>query len=193
MSSLDILVILLCSFFVLRGLWVGFVRQIASMLALVLGFVLAGQYYGRSAFLLESFISNDQLGFLVTYCLIFGLAFLATIFVGLGLRRVVQITMLDWFDRSMGGVLGGVKGLFLSCIVFMTLAIFIAGDSSLFTKSRLYPVLERSSMLLLMAVRDHDLRLHLLPRKPAISEMLDSTVKFGKEVGRQAKEKAQQN
>ncbi len=191
MSSLDLLVIVVLTLFVLRGLWVGFVGQMASMLALVLGFVVAGQYYGRSATLVTPFISNPQLGFLVAYALLFAVVFFATIFVGLSLRKVVQISMLGWFDRGMGGVLGASKGLFLSCMVFMTMAIFIAGDSAIFTKSRLYPLLERTSMVLLMAVHDHDLRVHLLPQKPAISRMLDSTVKFGKEIGRQTKEKAQ--
>lgn len=189
MSALDALVFTIICLFVLRGLWVGFIRQMASMLALVLGFVVAGQYYGRSASLVTPFVSNHQLGFLVAYGLLFAIVFLGTIFIGLGFRKVVQVTMLGWFDRVMGGIMGAFKGLFLACIVFMSLAIFINGDNPLFTKSRLYPLLERSTMILLMTVRDHKLRGHLLPRKPAISKMLDSTVKFGKEISRQAKEK----
>ena len=192
MSSLDIVVIAIMALFVARGLWVGFVRQMASMLALVLAFVVAGQYYGRSAYLVTPFVDNHQLGFLIAYGLIFALVFFGTIFIGLGFRKVVQVTMLGWFDRLAGGVMGLLKGLFLSCIVFMTLAIFISGNSPLFTKSQLYPVLERSTMVLLMTVRDHNLRGRLLPRKPAISSLLDTTVKFSKEIRRQAKIKAEE-
>lgn len=187
------MVIFALALFGCRGLWVGFVRQIASMLALVLAFVVAGQYYGRSADLVTPFVSNPRLGFLVAYGLIFSFVFFAIIFIGLALRKVVKFTLLGWVDHSLGGILGCLKALFVSCIAFMVLAVFISGNSTIFTRSRLYPMLERSTMIILMTVRDHDLRLDLLPRQPAISEALDSTVKFGQDIGRQTKEITEQD
>ncbi len=190
MSPLDAVVLIILAAFIIRGIWVGFIRQVASLVALVLGFLVAGHYYGESLPFLTSFIHNKQLGFLVTYALIFCLVFIITIFIGLGCKKVAQLILLDWFDKTMGGILGATKGFFLACITFMVLAIFISGSSPIFTKSILYPYLQKTSSLLLAVVKDDDVRDKMLPQKPAISNLLSHSVELSKELGRQAKKKA---
>ncbi len=190
MSPLDAIVLILLAVFIIRGIWVGFIRQVASLLALVAGFLVAGHYYGESNQIITPFIRNEQLGFLVSYALIFCLVFLLTIFIGLAFKKVAQLILLDWFDKSLGGILGAAKGFFLACIAFMILATFISGSSSIFTRSVLYPYLQKSSFLLLSVVKNDHIRDRMLPRQPAISNLLSHTIDKGKELGRQAKQKA---
>lgn len=190
MSPLDAIVLIILAVFIIRGIWVGFIRQVASLLALVAGFLVAGHYYGESNQIITPFIRNEQVGFLVSYALIFCLVFLLTIFIGLAVKKVAQLILLDWFDKSLGGILGAAKGFFLACIVFMILATFISGSSSIFTRSVLYPYLQKSSFLLLSAVKNDHIRDRMLPRQPAISNLLSHTIEKGQELGRQAKQKA---
>lgn len=190
MSPLDAIALIILGGFIIRGIWVGFIRQVASLVALILGFLVAGHYYGESLPLISNVIHNKQLGFLVTYALIFCLVFIITLFIGIGCKKVAQLILLDWFDKTMGGILGATKGFFLACIAFMVLAIFISGSSPIFTKSLLYPYLQKTSYLLLAAVKDDDVRDKMLPRKPAISNLLSHSIDLGKEIGRQAKQKA---
>lgn len=190
MSVLDIIVLIVLSLFIARGIWVGFIRQLASIIALVLGFVVAGRYYDDSVGLISPFIENRQIGFLVTYGVIFIIVFVTTILIGFGFRKVAQLILLGWFDKSLGGLFGAAKGLFISCIIFMGLAIFISGTSPLFRNSLFYPYLEQSSIFILSAVKDKEVKKQLLPRQPAISNLLADTIDFGKEMGRHAKEKA---
>lgn len=190
MSPLDAIVLIILAVFIIRGIWVGFIRQVASLLALVAGFLVAGHYYGESNQIITPFIRNEQVGFLVSYALIFCLVFLLTIFIGLAVKKVAQLILLDWFDKSLGGILGAAKGFFLACIAFMILATFISGSSSIFTRSVLYPYLQKSSFLLLSAVKNDHIRDRMLPRQPAISNLLSHTIEKGQELGRQAKQKA---
>ena len=191
MAILDIVFITIFSAFLARGLWIGLVRQVASIVAIFLAFLVAGQFYGQSAVFATPFVENEQLGFLLAYGVIFGVVYIVTIFVGLALKKVMNIVLLTWFDKAMGGVLGALKGLFLSTLIFMGLAIFISGSSDLFQDSKLYPLMEKTCEVILVGVRDHEIRDNLLPKKPAISGIISDTVKFGKKLGREAKEKAQ--
>jgi membrane protein required for colicin V production len=190
MSVLDIIVLIVFGGFIARGIWVGFIRQLASIIALALGFIIAGQFYDTSAKLISPIIKNQQLGFLITYGLIFLIVFITIIFIGLGFRKVAQFILLGWFDKTLGGIFGAAKGVFISCIIFMVLAVFISGSNSLFRNSFFYPYLEQSSLFILTAVKNKDVKKQMLPRQPAISNILTDTADLGKKIGRQAREKA---
>ncbi len=190
MSPLDAIALILLVGFIIRGIWVGFIRQVASLLALILGFLVAGYFSGESAQYITPFIKNKQVGFLIAYALIFCLVFIVTIFIGIACKKVAQVVLHDWFDKTMGGILGAAKGFFLACLAFMGLAIFISGASPIFTKSIFYPYLLKTSTILLSVVKDADVRDKLLPQQPAISNLLSHTIELGQELGRQAKKKA---
>lgn len=188
MSLLDAIAFLLLVGFVIRGVWVGFIRQIASLSALILAFLVAGHFYGTSAHMVTPFIRNEQVGFLVAYAVIFCLVFIATIGIGVGCKKVANLIIHEWFDKTLGGVLGAIKGVFLATLAFMAMAIFISGSSPVFTKSILYPYLQKTSTILLSAIENKNIRSKMTPRKPAISNLLSDTIEFGKEIGREAKE-----
>ena len=106
----------------------GFIRQLASLIALVLGLIIAGRYYDDTARLLSPWIESQQLGFLVTYGVIFFIVFTPpTIFLDLGFRKVAQLIRMGWFAKSLGGLFGAAKG--------MLLAIFILSPPSFATPS----------------------------------------------------------
>ena len=186
MTLLDVGTIIIIVLFLGRGIWTGFVRQIASIAALIIGFVVAGRFYGESAYLVVPFINNRQAGFFIAYVLLFAISFFAVIMLGLVLKKVMALSLLGWFDRLLGGMLGLAKGLFVACLLFMGLALVVSDTSPLFRQSCFSPYLENGSRLLLSVIRDRELRDALLPSKPAISTLVDSTVDFGKKITGQA-------
>jgi membrane protein required for colicin V production len=177
MSSFDAIILIVLLILLARGVWIGFIRQIASILALVLGFVVAGRFYGESAALVIPFVHNQQAGFLIAYSIIFLLVFLAVHLLGLGLKKVMSISLLSWFDRTLGGVFGLAKGIFISSLLFMTMAAFIS-DTTIFKDSFFAPFLEQSSEFIIHVIKDKDLRSDFLPRQPAISSILTNSLKF---------------
>lgn len=184
MSTLDGLVAIILLVFIIRGIWVGFIRQIASILSLVLGFIVAGRYYGEYAHFISPYIHNKQVGFLVSYLVIFIVVFGGVIVSGLVVKKVMSISLLGWFDKVIGALFGVGKGVCVCCLVFMGAATFISGASPFFTRSIFYPYLDDASQVLLRIVKEKDLRTDLLPQQPAISEFFSNTVKPGKAPGR---------
>lgn len=182
MSILDAIIIIVILLFLSRGLWVGFIKQIASIAALLIGFIVSGRYYGESANLVIPFIDNKQAGFFITYVFLFSLSFFAVILLGILLKKVITISLLGWFDRFLGGFLGLAKGLFVSCLIFMSLSLFISGANPIFRQSYFYPYLENSSRFVLSIIKDKNLREGLLPQNPAISTFLDNTIELGQQI-----------
>jgi membrane protein required for colicin V production len=169
MTALDAVVVAITLLFLIRGVWVGFVRQLASIAALLLGFIFAGIHYEALSPRLDPFIASPQLRFLLTYALIFLAVFLAVVLLGLVLRKVMTISLLDWFDRLLGGIFGLGKAALVSTVCFMGLAGVLAASNPLLTGSFFAPHLTKSSAFLLGFLKDQELQRLLLPQEPAIS------------------------
>jgi len=88
----------------------------------------------------------------------------------MGLQRVITITMMQWFDRTLGGILGFLKGFFLANLLFMILAAFLSSGNSFLRDSLAYPLLSATSELVLSMVKDGEVREQFLPQMPAIFE-----------------------
>lgn len=186
MSTLDIGVIVVAIFFLARGLWIGFVRQIAFLLALSLGYVAAGTYYPEWSQHLSQ-IQNPQLRFVVTYALLFFTTYVAIMLLGLVLKKVMQISFLGWFDRLMGAVFGLAKAAFISTMIFMALTGIFASSNVFIDQAFFTKYLSISSQWVTSIIRDNDLRAELLPKKPALSNFLSDPVPALQTLGRDTK------
>ncbi|WP_371877490.1 CvpA family protein [Thiovibrio frasassiensis] len=168
MTAIDFGVIAIFLLFLVRGVWIGFVRQLASLAALILGYLFAGRYYEQISPRLSSLIPSPQLCFLVTYALLFLAVFVGVLALGFVLKKVMSISLLGWFDRFMGGIFGLVKAGVLTSVFFMVISGLLADSNPLITGSLAAPYLSKSSTFLLSFVSDQNLQRHLLPREPAI-------------------------
>jgi membrane protein required for colicin V production len=168
MTAIDFGVIAIILIFLVRGIWIGFIRQLASLAALILGFLFAGRYYEQISPRLFSVISSPQLSFLVTYVLLFLAVFCGVLAIGFVLKKVVSLSLLGWFDRLLGGVFGQVKAGVVVTVLFMVLSGLLADSNPLMTGSFSAPYLRKSSRFLLSFVSDQNLHRHLLPKEPAI-------------------------
>ncbi len=169
MTSLDAGIIVIILIFLVRGIWVGFIRQLASIAALILGFIMAGRYYEQLSPLLKPVLASPQIRFLVTYGLIFLAVFLSVVAVGFVLKKVVTISLLGWFDRLLGGIFGLGKATVISTVLFMIISGLLASSNPLFAGSIFTPYLSSSSAFFLSFIKDQELRPHFLPKEPAIS------------------------
>ncbi|MFO7760922.1 MAG: CvpA family protein [Thermodesulfobacteriota bacterium] len=184
MTILDISVGLILLIFLVRGLWIGFIRQTASILALVLGFIAAGQFYGESGLFILPYIKNQQIGFFIAYLIIFLVVFLLVHLAGLILKKVVSVALLGWFDRSLGGIFGGIKGICLACLLFLGLSAVISSSSPFLRQSLTYPYLKNISQYLIYIVQDKALKKSMLPPKPPISDIFSTAITPDKKNGK---------
>jgi len=172
LNSFDIAVLGISALLIGHGIWVGCIKQLASILALVVGFVAAGRLCEDFYQAILPFISSPNIAFLVSYLTLFVVIYLGIILLGMGLKKVIDIALLGWFDRAMGGLIGAVKALFVASLVFIALSSILSGANNFLRKSFSYPFLSSSSGYILQLIRDADLRSSFMPKEPAIIKPL---------------------
>jgi uncharacterized membrane protein required for colicin V production len=87
---------------------------------------------------------------------------------GLGLKKVMDISLTTWFDRTIGGLFGVTKGIFFTSLLFVVVGSFLSGSNNYLKKSISYPLLSNTSKVILTFIQDHDLRSYFIPKEPAI-------------------------
>ena len=167
-SAFDVLVLAIFLAFLARGIWIGFIRQISSLLAMLGGFLLAGYFDNEFYRLILPYFNDSHTAFLITYILLFIAFFFLIKLVGLGLTKVMDITLSTWFDRAVGGLFGIIKGIFITSLIFVVITSYLSGSNKYLNKSITYPFLKQSSKVILTFIRDHDLRSYFIPKEPAI-------------------------
>ncbi len=186
MSVLDIGVIVVTIIFLVRGAWIGFFRQLAFFAALFMGYAVAGIYYTQLSQHVQ-WINDPQLRFVVTYAVLFIVTYVFVILLGFGLKKVMQISFMGWFDRMLGGIFGLAKAVFISTLAYMALAAVLTSSSPIIHKSFCSKYLLQSSHIITAIIRDKNLQAQLVPQKPAISSFLTEHVPALKSVGRESK------
>ena len=167
-SAFDVLILLIFIAFLARGIWIGFIRQISSLTGMIGGFALAGYFDSEFYRLILPYIDNSEIAFLITYILLFLLFFYLIKLVGFALKKVMDVTLTPWFDRTVGGVFGVIKAVFMAALVFIILNSFLSGSNGYLKKSISYPALSYCSAVILDFIQDYDLRSHFVPKEPAI-------------------------
>jgi membrane protein required for colicin V production len=167
-TAFDILVLVIFVAFLARGIWVGFIRQISSLLAMIGGFLLAGYFDNDFYRFILPYFNKPQAAFILTYILLFVAFFFLIKLLGLGLSKVMDITLTNWFDRTVGGLFGVIKGVFIASLIFVVVTSYLSGSNKYLKKSITYPFLAQSSKVILATIRDYDLRSFFIPGEPAI-------------------------
>jgi len=168
LTSFDVIVALIFLVFIIRGVWVGFMRQLTTFLALVGSYWLAGRYSGQLMPYVQQVVENPKMVFLASFALLFLVSALIFILAGKVLHRVMEISLLGWFDRFLGLLLGAVKGAVVSVLLFMILASSLSASNDLFRKSLSSPYLRQGAEMVRKIIHDPQIRELFVPREPAI-------------------------
>ena len=167
-TAFDVFALLIFVAFLVRGVWVGFIGQISSLIAMIGGFALAGYFDSDFYRLILPYIKNSHTAFLITYIVLFISFFFLIKLVGLGLKKVMDVSLTTWFDRTVGGLFGIAKGFFFVSLLFVITTSFMSGSNNYLKKSISYPFLSSSSKAILTFIQDHDIRSYFVPKEPAI-------------------------
>lgn len=176
LTAFDIVILIITIAFIVRGVWIGFVRQISVLIAMFSSFFVAGQLYEVAYSRVLSFMDNRVAAFMLTYAVLFGLIYVVIILLGKGLQKVMSFTLLGWFDRTLGGIFGAIKAVFVASLIFVACAAFFS-DKSFFDKSLSYPILETTSEFVMTFINDHNLRSRFFPKDMAIKSEIKNLVK----------------
>ena len=131
MNIVDLVVLVIVGLSGLVGLFRGAVREIFGLAALLLGFLLALNYYGPAAEALGPRVSNPLLAQGAAF---FGILLIAwTVFAvaGMLLRRMLRLLSLSWLDRLGGLAFGLVRGALVVSVLTWSVAAFASPGNGL--------------------------------------------------------------
>ena len=124
MHWLDIVIIVLIAIPTFIGLKTGIIKAVLSLVGLILGVILAGQYHGVLAERL-TFISQPSVANIVAFAIILiGVMIIASIIAAV-LKWIVSAVMLGWVNRLGGAVFGFLLGaIFCSALLAIWVKFF---------------------------------------------------------------------
>lgn len=166
----DLVISAIFVFFMVRGIWVGFLNQLTVIIALYIGYLVAGQYHDKLLPFLRGVSENPQVVFLLAYAVLFACTYVLTMLLGKALTGVVNLTIAGWFDKVLGALFGAVKALILAILLHMLLTTFLSADTPLLRQCRFCPYLSEAAALFQQLIKDEKLRQSFDKKKPAISD-----------------------
>lgn len=166
----DLVITAIFIFFMLRGIWVGFLNQVTVIIALYLGYLVSGQYHDKLFPFLRGVSENPQIVFLLAYAIVFACTYVLTMLLGKALTGVVNLTIAGWFDKVLGAIFGAVKALILAILLHMLLTTFLAADTPMLRQCKLCPYLSEAMNLFQQVIKDEKVRKAFEKKKPAISD-----------------------
>jgi membrane protein required for colicin V production len=109
------------------GLRKGLIKAVLSLVGLIIGVVLAGNFY-EPVSKMFGFFNNENAAKIVAFLLILALVMVAAFFLARLLKSVINLTMMGWVDNVGGAFLGFLSGfIFLSAILATWVKLFGSG------------------------------------------------------------------
>jgi len=110
MSWLDIVIIVVLAIATFLGLRIGIIKAVLSLVGVIVGVVLAGQYYVALADVLPFFSETSNVAKVVAFAIILiGVMIVAAVLARL-LKWAAKVMMLSWVNHLGGAVFGLVLG-----------------------------------------------------------------------------------
>ncbi len=139
MNFFDYILITIVGLSMVLSLWRGFVREIISLVGLVLAFFLASRFAGDASGLLDQWITQNNLANIAAFVLIFVLVMFAVGMVGFIVRKLVDLAALTATDRTLGMFFGAARGFLLIGTAFLMYTAYAKPDQPWMQKSALTP------------------------------------------------------
>lgn len=147
-NAVDILIILLFIPAVINGIRKGFIRQLASLAALILGIWAASRFHPVVSGYLNNWFSTDSaLMPVISFAVIFIIILIILSILGRLISKLFEIAMLGWLDKLAGLLFSIVKtALLLSILIYLLNSLdrlykFMPKES--ISKSKLYSPIEK--------------------------------------------------
>lgn len=169
LSAYDVVIVGIVVLLLVRGIWLGLLRQVIPLLALFVGYVVAGRYHDQIYPFLQNISDNPKVIFLTAYVITFFATYVVTFLIGKALAKVIQITIAPWFDRFLGAFFGLAKAFIVVILVHMVLGTLMAPDNEMLRTCRICPTLNNLSDITREIITDEEIREALRQKKPAIA------------------------
>jgi membrane protein required for colicin V production len=162
----DYILLAVLLLFIVQGLWVGFLRQIPFVLALIGSYLASAYSAGDLMPHLSQLTESPKIIFGGFFLILLLLSTLVLKLIAVLLAKVVRIKVVGWVDRFfLGAPLALFKGGALVIFVLMFVAATLAPADHFFRDSLAEPYLKQAIKMVRNGIRDKAIRKDLRPRK----------------------------
>ena len=116
MEVIDIIIIAITVAAAIWGLFKGFISQIVSIISIILGIWCASKFTGLLTAQVQGWF-NLNIAQNTLHIILFAVIFIAVLilahFIGKGVEKLVQISLLGWANRLLGLLLGAAKAIII--------------------------------------------------------------------------------
>jgi len=142
MNILDYIILGLITFFVIKGVFRGVFREISSLAGIIFGIWIGNHYYPQMANLLKVYIPLEKSLPLISFFILFIVVVILFNLSGIFLHHLFKKLFITWLDRSLGLGLALIKGIIISYLLILLLAIYMPSTSRLLTESKAAPLVK---------------------------------------------------
>ena len=122
MNWIDLIIIIILGFSLIRGFTDGFVKEVASLVALILGIWGAIRFSSLTAMKLDEwFDMTGQYVGIIAFLVTFGVIVVLINFVGILVDKIVDAVSLSFLNRLLGIVFGLFKSVLILSVFFVIL------------------------------------------------------------------------
>lgn len=139
MNLLDIVIIVMMIFLIVRGVFRGFFREIGSLAGIVLGIWLGCRYEPQMTVFLKTYLPSVRFLQLISFTLLFTVVLVLCNFGGWCIKILLKKVLLGWADRTMGAGLAILKGVIITYFIIVLITIFVPSQAPLIARSSLAP------------------------------------------------------
>ena len=149
MNLLDEVLLIIIAASSIYGLFKGLIKEVISILAVIIGLMGGSRLYERLSPVLRDFGLNEQVSNILSFIVLFVVIFIAVTLVGRVIHRFVKAIFLGWLNRMGGMGFGLLRGIIISSIIIIVLTITLSEKTPILSQSKLTPHIMNISKLLI--------------------------------------------
>jgi membrane protein required for colicin V production len=142
MNPFDVLIIIVLVVTLVRGIFRGLVKELASIIGVLGGFYAAYSYYPYLGDPLGRWIPQTGWANIVGFVILFTIVYLIISILGVVIKYLLSIAFLGWVDRLCGAIFGGLKGVLICAVLLVALIAFLPSKSNIVRASMLSPYIK---------------------------------------------------
>ena len=139
MITFDIAIIVFLSYWAIRGFFKGFASEVLSLLIWSTSIFLSIKYFYIPSSIIETYISSSDLSNFLTIIMLFIITFFTSAISGFLISKLINMIGLYSYDKVLGLLMGGLKGLVFTMLVIFSIEQTTIKDSSFIQESQITP------------------------------------------------------
>lgn len=145
----DYLALGFTAYFVIRGFFTGFIKNVFSFVGMIVAFIYSGWLSLRLKPFVEHSIGHPKVAFFMSYLLGFVLIYLVFILAGFLIYFLIKSMDMSIGDRILGGLFGFLKGALFTTFLFYLIVISFPTEKPNLERAKSYPIVSATTKFLI--------------------------------------------